>query len=133
VKVPDGFAFAGVGAAVVAAGAGVVAVVVEEDDAVAFFVAVAVGAGVFAAWVAAGAGVVAVVVVVEVVGLPPSNFPPVDDAVPNCGGVMDRTAPRPPMVPPAISITLFAPMNTSPLYRVEFECFVVEAVLWNTA
>jgi len=110
VKVPDGFAFAGVGAAVVAAGAGVVAVVVEEDDEVAFLVVVAVGAGVLVAWVAAGAGVV-VVVVVEVVELPPSNFPPVDDVVPNCGGVIDRTAPRPPMVPPAISNTLFAPIS----------------------
>jgi hypothetical protein len=28
---------------------------------------------------------------------------------PNCGGVTDKTAPRPPTVPPAISIARFIP------------------------
>ena len=49
----------------------------------------------------------------DVVEPPPSKVPPrpLEDVVPNCGGVIDRTAPRPPMVPPAISNTLFAPIS----------------------
>jgi len=106
VNVPD--TPAGLGAAVVAAGValGVVVVVVVL---VVFLVVVVVL--VVAFLVAAGVGVAAGVEVVPVDPLasdvvpPESEVPVLSDKPlvdPNCGGVIDKTAPRPPTVPPAI-------------------------------
>jgi len=116
----------------VAAAVGVVALVFEfvvavellDEEAVALEVAVAfffVVALLVAAAFAFGVGEVAVVtfeVVAAVVA--PAEFPGNEVAAeapakveiafdPNCGGVTDRTAPRPPTVPPAISNARFMP------------------------
>jgi len=91
---------------------------VALEVAVAFFFAVAL---LVAAAFAFGVGEVAVVtfeVVAAVVA--PAEFPGNEVAAeapakveiafdPNCGGVTDRTAPRPPTVPPAISNARFMP------------------------
>ena len=117
VKVPETAVFA---AGVLAAGAGVAAVALAELVAAAEFGVVVVAAAVFffflveafVVGVAAGAGVVvaagAVVAGVEVVVEPESEAPDKDPALsppeePNCGGVIERTAPSPPIVPPTIS------------------------------
>ena len=72
---------------------------------VAFFVGVVVAFFVDAG-VGVAAGVTGVVVPPESDVEPPPSAVPVPSANPvvdpNCGGVMERTAPRPPMVPPAI-------------------------------
>ena len=78
--------------------------------AVAFFVATAA-----ADFVAAGAAVVTAAELSEVAELEPDNevaaeAPEIASPLsPNCGGVTDKTAPRPPTVPPAISNTRFMP------------------------
>ena len=98
-----------------------------EDVFVLFLVAVflvAVGAG--TAFDATGAGVACcvgmlvkvlepVVVEVPVVSEVPPSFKPL--VVPNCGGVIARTAPRPPTVPPAIKKNLLLIFYLLPLLR----------------
>jgi hypothetical protein len=110
VNVPDtpaGFGAAGVG---VAAGVDFVVVGVVVPV-VALFVLFFFLEVVVAFFVAAGAGVAAGVDVVPPEPLanelvPPDNEVPVPSAsplvLPNCGGVIERTAPNPPTVPPAI-------------------------------
>jgi hypothetical protein len=56
--------------------------------------------------VAAGAEVVTSAELFEVAAEAPAIESPLS---PNCGGVTDKTAPRPPTVPPAISNTRFMP------------------------
>ena len=72
---------------------------------VAFFVGVVVAFFVDAG-VGVAAGVTGVVVPPESDVEPPPSAVPVPSAnpvvAPNCGGVIERTVPRPPMVPPAI-------------------------------
>jgi len=78
--------------------------------AVAFFVAAA-----DADCVAVGEAVVTAAELFEVAELEPDNevaaeAPEIASPLsPNCGGVTDKTAPRPPTVPPAISNTRFMP------------------------
>ena len=78
--------------------------------AVAFFVATAA-----ADCVAVGEAVITAAELFEVVVLEPDNevaaeAPEIASPLsPNCGGVTDKTAPRPPTVPPAISNTRFMP------------------------
>jgi hypothetical protein len=118
VKVPETFFVAGAAVVFVAAGVG---------DAAADFVAAGVGSVVFvevafallvatdvfvvvALLVAAGAGAVVVAGAASVVeptgAMPPPRVAVLSEDV-NCGGVMARTAPRPPTVPPAINSARF--------------------------
>ena len=72
-------------------------------------------------FVAAGAAVVTAAELFEVAELDPDNevaaeAPEIASPLsPNCGGVTDKTAPRPPTVPPAISTTRFMPLPLLPL------------------
>jgi len=130
VNVPETAVFV---AGALAAGAGVAAVALAELVATAEFGIVVVATAVFffflvealVVGVAAGAGVVvaagAVVAGVEVVVEPESELPESDapesdpllspPELPNCGGVIERTAPSPPMVPPTMSANLLDSME----------------------
>ena len=74
------------------------------------------------------AGVVAGAVVVPAPEPPesePPESPPVSPPdVPNCGGVIETTAPRPPRVPPTIS--------AKRLESMELELLCVYSVLWDS-
>jgi hypothetical protein len=87
------------------------AVFVEVDLGVAVFVAAGV-----AVFVAAGVAVfVAVGVALVVLGVIPSPVPIAFWLDDNCGGVIARTAPNPPRVPPAINTMRFISV-LSPAY-----------------
>ena len=139
------------GAAVVATGVGVALCAVALADVVdaaefvvevaafffAFFLVVVVvvvvvvvaGAGVVAG-VAAGA-VVAAALLEEPESEVPDNEAPESEPgarppeLPNCGGVIETTAPSPPMVPPTIS--------AKRLDSMEFKLLRVYFIFWNTS
>ena len=96
--------FVGVGVGVAFFVAVALGVALGDADCVAAgaedFVAAGVGVGVGAVVVAAGAGVVPV-------EDPPDKPPDADVLVPNCGGVIARTAPREPKVPTPMSTPRF--------------------------
>ena len=129
-----------VAVAFVAAGAGAVVVVdevLDEDDVpeevpveVLFLLVVAAGfldevvAGFFVATAAAlsvttGVSVTTAAVFSAAPGIEVAAEAPASvesPLSPNCGGVTDKTAPRPPTVPPAISNARFMPITSSSLF-----------------
>jgi len=153
VNVPD-TPLAAFGAAVVAAGAGVAVCAVALADVVdaaefvvevaafffAFFFAFFLVVVVVVVVVVAGAGVVAGVAAGAVVAaalleepesevpeseVPESEPPLKPPELPNCGGVIDTTAPSPPMVPPTIS--------AKRLDSMEFKLLRMYFIFWNTS
>jgi len=147
VNVPE-TPLAAFGAAVVATGVGVALCAVALADVVdaaefvvevaafffAFFLVVVVvvvvaGAGVVAG-VAAGAVVAAALLEEPESEVPESEVPESEPPLkppelPNCGGVIDTTAPSPPMVPPTIS--------AKRLDSMEFKLLRVYFIFWNTS
>ena len=97
---------------------------------VAVVVVAVVAAGVLAAagaaaGVAAGA-VVAAALLEEPESEAPESEPPLKPPeLPNCGGVIETTAPSPPMVPPTIS--------AKRLDSMEFKLLRMYLIFWNTS
>jgi hypothetical protein len=101
------------GAAVVGAAAGVVAVVVDFEVCVAAAFALFVGVDVGFAFVVATALVVGALDAVGAstgAGIAAPTEPLAEEVAEICGGVIARTAPRPPTVPPAINNERFMPL-----------------------
>jgi hypothetical protein len=91
----------------VAGAAGVVAIAVGFE--LCFGVLAALGFPVLGALVAAGAFVA--------LGILVPGFAPTVEVEDSCGGVIAKTAPRPPKVPPAINRTRFIPELSLPFLR----------------
>jgi hypothetical protein len=102
--------------------------------ALALFVgALALFVGALALLVGAAAALVASATGAELDAARPGNADkPLGPEVPNCGGVIAKTAPSPPRVPTPINNPRFIYFSSCSSDRMKFKSFVMESIFWNS-